>query len=165
MTKINKSLTTKLKSILQKCIAEKTDANLRILKLGNAFLNAQQMSTQFIVHLILCIPLYCYSYSFAFINTSPLQELAFIFKPQQQLLKLNKRSTNVMFKSIVDQYIDRPNGLKDKCVVEFVANHNHNKNKTSSQSKPKIIRFVHYNQFKDLEKLITKKIVVIYSIY
>jgi hypothetical protein len=40
ITKVDKSITTELKSILQKCIAEKTDANLRILKLGNAFLNA-----------------------------------------------------------------------------------------------------------------------------
>jgi hypothetical protein len=41
MTKVDKSITTKLKSMLQKCIAESIDANLRIIKLGNAFLNAQ----------------------------------------------------------------------------------------------------------------------------
>jgi hypothetical protein len=56
MTKVDKSITTKLKSILQKYIAEKTDANLRILKLGNAFLNAQQMSIQLEICLILSLP-------------------------------------------------------------------------------------------------------------
>jgi hypothetical protein len=91
------------------------------------------------------------SRSFAFINTSPLQERAFVLKPQQQLLKLNKESTDVMCKSIVDKYIDRPNGLKNICLAEFVANYNHNRNTISIQNKPKIIRFVHYNQFKDLE--------------
>jgi hypothetical protein len=44
ITKVDKSITIELKSTLQKCIAEKTNANLRISKLGNAFLNAQQMS-------------------------------------------------------------------------------------------------------------------------
>jgi hypothetical protein len=151
MTKVDKSITTELKSILQKCIAEKTDANLRILKLGNAFLNAQQMSAQLAIYLILSIPLFHCSHSFAFINTSPLQERAFVLKPQQQLLKLNKEFTDIMCKSIVDKYIDRPNGLKDICLVEFVANYNHNRNKISIRNKPKIIRFVHYNQFKDLE--------------
>jgi hypothetical protein len=56
-----------------------------------------------------------------------------------------------MCKSIVDKYINRPNGLKDICLAEFVANYNHNQNKISIRNKPKIIRFVHYNQFKDLE--------------
>jgi hypothetical protein len=32
-----------------------------------------------------------------------------------------------------------------------VANYNHNRNKISIRNKQKIIRFVHYNQFKDLE--------------
>ena len=74
MTKVDKSMTTELKSILQKCITDKIDANIRILKLGNAFLNAQQMLAQLAIYLILSIPLYHCSHSFAFINTSPLQE-------------------------------------------------------------------------------------------
>ena len=40
MTKVDKSMTMELKSILQKCITNKIDANIRILKLGNVFLNA-----------------------------------------------------------------------------------------------------------------------------
>ena len=46
MTKVDKSMITEFKSILQKCIIDQTNANIRILKLDNAFLNAQQMSTQ-----------------------------------------------------------------------------------------------------------------------
>ena len=111
MTKVDKSMTTELKSILQNCITNKTDANIRILKLGNAFLNAQQMSAQLAIYLILSIPLYHCSRSFAFINTSPLQERAFVLKPQQQLQKLDKESMDVMCKSIIDKYIDRPKSL------------------------------------------------------
>jgi hypothetical protein len=90
-----------LKSILQMCIAGKKDANLRILKLGNAFLNAQQMSAQLAIYLILSIPKYHCLRSFAFINTSPIQERAFVLKPQQQLLKLNKRSTNIFERRLI----------------------------------------------------------------
>ena len=56
-----------------------------------------------------------------------------------------------MCKSIIDKYIDRPKSLQDICLAEFVANYNHIKNKISIRRKSKIIRFVHYNQFKDLE--------------
>ena len=74
MTKVDESMTTELKSILQKCITDKIDVNIRILKLGNAFLNAQQMSAQLAIYLILSILLYHCSRLFAFINTSLLQE-------------------------------------------------------------------------------------------
>ena len=87
MIKVDNSMTTELKSILQKCITNKIDANINFLKLGNAFLNAQQMSAQLGIYLILSIPLYHCSYSFASINTSPLQEQAFVLKPQQQQLQ------------------------------------------------------------------------------
>ena len=58
---------------------------------------------------------------------------------------------DVMCKSIIDKYIDWPKSLQDICLAIFVANYNHIKNKISIRRKPKIIRFVHYNQFKDLE--------------
>ena len=109
------------------------------------------MSAQLAIYLILFIPLYHYSRSFAFMNTSPLQERAFVLKTQQQLQKLDKESMDVMCKSIIDKYIDRPKSLEDICLAEFVANYNHIKNKISIQKKSEIIRFVHYNQFKDLE--------------
>ena len=85
------------------------------------------------------------------VQRSLLQERAFVLKPQQQLQKLDKESMDVMCKSIIDKYIDRPKSLEDICLAEFVANYNHIKNKISIRKKPKIIRFVHYNQFKDLE--------------
>jgi hypothetical protein len=96
MTKVEQSMRTELQSILQKCIVDKTDANLRISELGNAFLNAQQMSAQLAVSPILSIPLYNCSCSFSSINTTPVQERASVLKPQQQLLKLHEGSRDVM---------------------------------------------------------------------
>jgi hypothetical protein len=49
MTKIDKSITLELHSIIKKCIANNIDANTKIQKLGNVFLNAQQMVIQIIV--------------------------------------------------------------------------------------------------------------------
>ena len=83
MIKVDKSVTKKLKATLQKCIAKKIDTNLRTFNLGNTFLNVQQISAQLAIYLILSIPLYHCSHSFAFINTSPLQEQAFLLMPQQ----------------------------------------------------------------------------------
>jgi hypothetical protein len=40
MTKIDKFVTSKLHSIIKKCILDKIDANIRIQKLGNVFFNA-----------------------------------------------------------------------------------------------------------------------------
>jgi hypothetical protein len=41
MTKIDKSITLEVHSISKKCIANNIDANTKIQKLGNVFLNAQ----------------------------------------------------------------------------------------------------------------------------
>lgn len=44
MTKMDKSITTELNSIINKCVIEKKiDGNVRIQKLGTAFLNDQQI--------------------------------------------------------------------------------------------------------------------------
>ncbi len=51
-----------------------------IQTMGNAFLNAPQMSTQLVAYIVSSIPLYHALRAFKFINTSPLQECAFLFK-------------------------------------------------------------------------------------
>jgi hypothetical protein len=43
MTKIDKSITSKLHFIIQKCITNNIDANIKIQKLSSVFINAQQM--------------------------------------------------------------------------------------------------------------------------
>ena len=73
-------MTQELNKIIANCTKEDIEANIRIPKMGNAFLNVQQMSAQLVVYVVLSIPLYHASRSFKFINTSPPQERTFILK-------------------------------------------------------------------------------------
>jgi hypothetical protein len=84
MTKINKSITLELHPITKKCIANNIDANRRIQKLGNVFLNAQQMVVQLAIYLVLSLPLYHSFRTFQFINTS-FEKRAFVLKSQVAL--------------------------------------------------------------------------------
>ncbi len=53
-------------------------------KLGNAFLNTQQMFIQQVVHITLSIPLYHSIRSFQFINTCQQQDRTFVLLPQKK---------------------------------------------------------------------------------
>ncbi len=57
MTKINQSITSKLHFIIKKCITNNIDVNIKIQKLGNVFLDAQQMIAQLVVYLMFPLPL------------------------------------------------------------------------------------------------------------
>jgi hypothetical protein len=52
MTKINKLVTSKLHSIIQKCILGKNDTNIKIQKLSNIFINVQEMFAQLTAYLV-----------------------------------------------------------------------------------------------------------------
>ena len=124
MTKVDKNITSELQSIIQKCINNNVLADERILKLRNAILNAQQMSTQVAIYLILFLPLYHASRTFKFINTSAPQDRAFVLKPQHMLLKLEPESTDIMCKSIIDKYIEIPHSLENVCLAKYESNYN-----------------------------------------
>jgi hypothetical protein len=53
LTKVNKIVDQKMHSILNKCKHEQTQASKCIKKLGNAFLNAQQISNQQAIRIML----------------------------------------------------------------------------------------------------------------
>jgi hypothetical protein len=73
-------ITSKLHSIIQNYIIDKTNANTRIEKLGNV----QQMVLQIIVYLVFSLPL-CHSFwTFQFIDTSPFKECVFMLKNHKQ---------------------------------------------------------------------------------
>jgi hypothetical protein len=117
--------------------------------MGNAFLNTQQMSTQLAAYIVLSTPLYHASRTFKFINTSPLQEHAFVLKNVASLKTFPLDSTNIMCPSIIDKYIKRPNYyLSNISLIEFVANYDivYLKGK---RNKSHIIHYVHYNEHRD----------------
>jgi hypothetical protein len=101
----------------------KIEAHTHIRKMGNAFLNAQQMLAQLVAYIVLFIPLYHASRTFKFINTSPLQERAFVLKNVASLKTLPLDSINIMCPSIIDKYIKRLNYLSNISFIEFVANY------------------------------------------
>jgi hypothetical protein len=117
LTKINKFVTQEMKIILNKCKHEQTETYEHIEKLGNAFLNAQQMSIQQVVHITLSIPLYRSTRSFQFINTCQQQDKAFVLLPQKKIQGLFPNSTKIHCKSLVDKYINQNEKLNDFCLT------------------------------------------------
>ncbi len=83
LTKIDKYVTQEMKIILNKFKHEQTKTYEHIKKLGNVFLNAQQMSIQQVVRITLSIPLYHSTRSFQFINTCQQQDKTFVLLPQK----------------------------------------------------------------------------------
>jgi hypothetical protein len=81
------------------------------------------MSAQLIAYVVLFIPLYHASTTFRFINTSPLQECAFVLKNVASLNTHTLDFINIMCSSIIDKYIKRPNYLSNISFIEFVANY------------------------------------------
>jgi hypothetical protein len=83
LAKIDQFVTQKLKIIIDKCKHEKIETFKCIKKLRNAFLNAQQMPIQQVVHITLSIPLYHSTRSFQFINTCQQQDKTFVLLPKK----------------------------------------------------------------------------------
>jgi hypothetical protein len=127
--------------------------------MGNVFPNAQQMLTQLATYIVLSIPLYHASRTFKFINTSPLQEHAFVFKNVASLKTLPLASTNNMCPSIIDKYIKRPNYLSNISFIEFVANYDI-VNIRGKKTNFHIIRYVHYNEHRDLENYYKEQLIL-----
>ncbi len=88
LTKIDKSITNECWTIIKKCEDENIDVDLKIKKLGNAFINAQQMSTQLTTYIILSLPLYHAFRSISFLNTSLQLQHTFVFKSIKLLNEL-----------------------------------------------------------------------------
>ncbi len=106
-------------------------------------------STQLATYIVLSIPLYHASITFNFINTSPLQECAFVLKDVKSLKALPSNSTNIMCPSVIDKYIKMHNSLSNVSLIELVVEHdmvNFNK----KRHKYHIIHCVHYNEHCDL---------------
>jgi hypothetical protein len=70
MTKIDKLIIAKIHFIIKKCIVNNIDANTKIIKLGDVFLNAQKMVIQLTAYFVFSLPLHHSSQTFQFINTS-----------------------------------------------------------------------------------------------
>jgi hypothetical protein len=118
-----------------------------IKKIGNSFLNAQQMFAQLAVYLAMSMPFHHATRSFQFINTSEEQTWAKILLPSSMLKKLKLESIEIFCKSLIDKYKDRPKYLNDICLAQFIAKYNMKTIKKFCV--PQIIRWVNFNLHKD----------------
>ncbi len=116
-------MTKELKNIIISCNENKIEKHTPIQKMGNDFLNVQQMLTQLTTYIVLSIPLYHAFKTFKFTNTSPLQEHAFVLKNVTSIKTYLLDSTDIMCPSIIDNYIKRPNYLSSISFIEFAANY------------------------------------------
>jgi len=119
VTKIDKSITSKLHFIIKKCIVNNIDVNTKIQKLCNAFLNAQQMVIQLVAYLMLSLPLYHSSRTFQFINSFPFEERTFVLKSQVALNELERNSTNIMCSLIINKYINHFTQYESLSLTKF----------------------------------------------
>jgi hypothetical protein len=108
------------------------------------------MVAQLATYLVLFLPLYNSFQTFQFIITFAFEERDFVLKSQVALNKLEPNSTNIMCSSIIDKYINRTNQYESLSLVEFSYFYNIKK-KISKHHKPKIIRYVNYNKYKDIQ--------------
>jgi hypothetical protein len=117
MTKIDKSMTSAFRKICKEHERSHIDAIQMIHTLGNTLLNLQQMSAQQAVHIALSFPLICSSIKCDFINTSPLEKHTFMLKPPIFLQQEPDNSEDVICRSIIDYYIQRPSPIRHICLA------------------------------------------------
>ena len=91
--------------------------------LGNTLLNLQQISAQQVVHISLSLPLNCSLRKCVFINTSPLDKHTFVLKPSSLLEQELDNSEDMVCRSIIDYYLQRPSPIKHICFAGFVSHY------------------------------------------
>jgi len=109
------------------------------------------MVTQLVIYLVLSLPLYHSSQTFQFINILTFEKWAFVLKPQVALNELKPNSTKIMCSSIRDKYINHHSQYESLSLTKFSFLYNIQENKISKHPKPKIIRVVNYNKYKNIE--------------
>jgi hypothetical protein len=126
MTKVDKSMTSAFIRICKEHERSHIDAIQMIRTLGNTLLNLQQMSAQQAVHIALSLPLNCSSRKCVFINTSPLEKHTFVLKPLVLLEQELDNSKDMLCRSIIDYYLQRPSPIRHICLAEFISHYKNN---------------------------------------
>lgn len=100
--KVDKTITKEFRTIINYYQHEKTYVISR-KKIGNTFLNAQQIFAQLAIYIVLSIHLYHSSCKWFFINTSPPSEWTFVLKSNKQLQNLPLESKDIKSFLIIDK--------------------------------------------------------------
>jgi hypothetical protein len=99
--------------MLRKCKHERYEVFEQIKKLGNTFLNAQQMPIQQAMYISLSIHFITHQDNFQFINTCNEHERTFVLLPQKILHNLTPTSTNIQCKSLVYKHKEQHHSLEN----------------------------------------------------
>ncbi len=95
---------------------------------------------------MLSLLLYHSTQTFQFNNIFLFEKHIFVLKLQVALNELELDSTNIMCSLIINKYINHFNQYEYLSLAKFSSFYN-----ISKHCKPKIIRFVDYNKYKDIE--------------
>lgn len=151
MTELDKTMTTTFKRIRIEHEKNNVDIMQTISRLGKALVNMQQMFAQQAVHIILALPLNSSSRQCIFINTSPINERSFMLTKTKDLKREPDESEDIMCPSIIDYYVQRPKLLDGICLAEFASSYTKKRIKHKNQKKSYVIRYVKYNNHRDLD--------------
>ncbi len=85
------------------------------------------------------------------VNIFAFNKWAFVLKSQVALNELKPNSTDTMCPLIINKYINRHSQYESLSLAKLNSLYNIHKIYISKHCKPKIIRFVNYNKYKDIE--------------
>lgn len=146
--------------LLHEALNESKDANLNqratLRKIANAFNNALILGSAQIADYILGTPVTKFSRACVFINTGPSEKTIKILKQKSKLEAMDEDDEDVFEKGLLDHYSSRSKKYEDLCLADFASKYSVSikNNKTEikeRKGKPRVIRFVKYNEKKDPE--------------
>lgn len=114
--KTEKAMGALLKQVAAEVRTDELKVQLR--KIGSAFLNHREVSTQESVYRLLSLPLKQLSRAVVFVDTNA--RIA-VLKSPDEISKLDGDDTDVFQKSLVDRYQHRPAQISNMCLAKFAA--------------------------------------------
>ena len=134
MTKTDHTTSVLMESTLAK-ISEMPDVKIpdMIRAVGNAFVNAQEVTAQEACYLTLGLPLKVATRQSTFVNVAPADQRCALLRRSQDLQHLPANSTDVIAPSPLDHYKNRPTAMEQVCLADFVACYSSNNRATSNQ--------------------------------
>ena len=111
------------------------DIKNKIRHIGNKFLNAVEVSAQEAVYLVLQMPLRRSSREFQFVNTSHMDDRAFLVRSQEQINELPDDSEDIECDNLIKRYQRRPKALENVCLADFAAWYNYVRDKKANVEK------------------------------
>jgi hypothetical protein len=119
MLKSQKDLSKAMRKALDEAKRDNTGLLQSVRKVGNAFVNSQEMSAQEAAYLALGLNLRTSSRASVFVTTNEPNERTRILKPRTELDQLEDNNTNIFAQNLLDKYAQRPAHLQHVCLADY----------------------------------------------